>query len=500
LRQQPARSRAVALALAVAAIAASVAPAGAEARRSAKPVITSVRCWPVEVCGSDPHVVAPGGRLRFKGKNLSKGMLVVFRSKAQSAGGGVRRPLMAKLRRKLPAGFVATVPLTARSGRIRIVTSAGARSNVVGPISVRKPTPKSLGATPSGTAFDGTGMWIWYVSKSDGGSVPAIIARAQQYGVKTLFIKSSDGTTWWDQFSGTLIAQLKAAGLHVCAWQFVYGTHPTAEADLGIRAAQTGADCLAIDAEGQYEGLYSQAQTYTQALRTGTNPTYPVALASFPYVDYHPSLPYSVFLGPGGAQFNAPQVYWKAIGTSVDTALAHTYQWNTVYGRPIVPLGQLYDGPSAADVKRFRSLATGYGATGVSWWSWQSASQTGWGAIAPPDPAATGVVAPTYPPLRSGSKGDVVVWAQEHLMTAGQPVSATGKYDTQTTQAVSAFQATHAIPVTGQVDQATWTALLQFAPTPVAWTSRARAASRRNGPSSAFLPARRYEIRQEPGG
>jgi peptidoglycan hydrolase-like protein with peptidoglycan-binding domain len=104
------------------------------------------------------------------------------------------------------------------------------------------------------------------------------------------------------------------------------------------------------------------------------------------------------------------------------------------------------------------------------------------------------VVAPTYPLLRTGSKGDVVVWAQEHLMTAGQAVTASGKYDNQTAQAVSAFQASHGIPVSGQVDQGTWTALLKLEPATVNWASGARASSRRNGPSSAHVPARRDEI------
>ena len=74
-----------------------------------------------------------------------------------------------------------------------------------------------------------------------------------------------------------------------------------------------------------------------KAVRAGVGPAYPVSLASFPYVDYHPGLPYSVFLGPNGAQFNAPQVYWKTIGTTVDAAMYHTYVWNSLYGRPIEP-------------------------------------------------------------------------------------------------------------------------------------------------------------------
>jgi hypothetical protein len=262
-----------------------------------------------------------------------------------------------------------------------------------------------------------------------------------------------------------------------------------------------------IDAEGQYEGLYSQAQTYIQDLRSLIGPDYPLGLASFPYVDYHPSLPYSVFLGPDGAQYNAPQVYWKAIGTSVDTALAHTYLWNSVYGRQIFPLGQLYDNPSTADVQRFRALSAGYGAPGVSWWSWQSASSAGWTAIAPPSPAPVVPPPAGYPLLKSGSKGDVVLWAQEHLMSAGQAISPTGTFDSATVNAVKSFQTANGLPVTGQADAATWPALLRLAPAPVVWNAKksasasaARAGSPRNGPSSAFLPAKRYEIPRTPPG
>jgi hypothetical protein len=482
-----------------------LAGAPSASARSKAPRITFVRCWPIAVCQKDPHTVAPGGRLRFRGRNLRRhGMRVVFSRRVHSASGGQRAALTAKLRLRRPDGFVTTVPATAKSGRIRIIGPHGLRSNVVGPIHIHKRTiPRSVRG--SGTAFDGTGMWIWYVSRSSGGTTAGIAAQAQQHGVSTVFVKSSDGTSWWNQFSPTLVSALKAAGLHVCAWQFVYGRSPDVEASLGARAAQTGADCLVIDAEGQYEGLYAQAQTYIQDLRSLIGPDYPVGLASFPYVDYHPSLPYSVFLGPGGAQYNAPQVYWKAIGTSVDTALAHTYTWNSVYGRQIFPLGQLYDNPSTSDVQRFRALSAGYGAPGVSWWSWQSASDAGWSAIGPPTPAPVTPPPVSYPLLKSGSKGDVVLWAQEHLVSAGQAVTPNGTYDTATVNGVSSFQAANGLPVTGQVDAATWPALLRLAPAPVSWTSTksARASSagaRRNGPRSAFLRAKRYEIPPTPPG
>src|SRR4051794_23290992 len=74
--------------------------------------------------------------------------------------------------------------------------------------------------------LNGRGMWIWYLSRSEGGDVGAIAARARAAGVDTVFVKSSDGVSSWSQFTPGLVSALRARGLHVCAWQYVYGTHP----------------------------------------------------------------------------------------------------------------------------------------------------------------------------------------------------------------------------------------------------------------------------------
>jgi peptidoglycan hydrolase-like protein with peptidoglycan-binding domain len=72
--------------------------------------------------------------------------------------------------------------------------------------------------------------------------------------------------------------------------------------------------------------------------------------------------------------------------------------------------------------------------------------------------------------------------------------------------AVSSFQSQNGLPVTGQVDANTWPVLLRLPPAPVSWTSKrarasaATAGSRRNGPRSAFLRAKRYEIPPKPPG
>ncbi|HWN73409.1 MAG TPA: hypothetical protein VNN15_06345, partial [Solirubrobacterales bacterium] len=173
------------------------------------------------------------------------------------------------------------------------------------------------GGNVSNTAFDRQGMWVWYVSHSEGGSIGAIVARAKANDIGTVYVKAADGGGAWSQFSRGLVQALHRAGLDVCAWQFVYGDSPVAEARVAAAAVAKGADCFVIDAEADYEGKYAAADRYVRTLRARIGATFPVALAGFPYVDYHPSFPYSVFFGPGGAQFNQPQMYWKTIGTSV---------------------------------------------------------------------------------------------------------------------------------------------------------------------------------------
>jgi len=351
--------------------------------------------------------------------------------------------------------------------------------------------------------FAGTGMWIWELDRSSGGSASAIAARATAHGVTTVFIKSSDGRSWWPQFSLGLVQALKAAGLHVCAWQYVYGFAAAAEARLGVRAAQLGADCLVIDAEREYEGRYSQADTYVRTLRAGVGSSYPVGLAGFPYVDYHPAFPYSVFLGPNGAQFNVPQMYWRAIGTTVDRVYAHTMAWNLAYGKPIFPLGQLWENPSPREVTRFRQLAAAYGADGLSWWDWQETSGRGWRAIGNPIATVATAGSPTYPRLRRGARGDLVLLAQEKLRGAGMSAPLSGTLGAATVRALRAFQAQNGVPVTGSLDGATWRALSYYPTVLVRWGShghavQAASAGARNGPASAWAPAVRDELPRKP--
>jgi hypothetical protein len=403
-------------------------------------------------------------------------------------------------RRRLALALLTIVAALAGGGAL--AAPAGAEPGGTGQVEEAAP----LGNSP----FDRQGMWIWYVSHSEHGSVAAIVARARRAGIGTVYVKSGDGATVWSQFNKSLVSALHRGGLDVCAWQFVYGDHPTAEARVGATAVARGADCLAIDAEGDYEGKYAAADRYIRNLRAAIGLNFPLSLAAFPYVDYHPSFPYSVFFGAGGATYNQPQMYWKAIGTSVRAVYEHTYLYNRIWGQPIYPLGQTYEGVGEGQLRMFRRFAASFGGLQPSWWDWQETSGGEWAALAAGSgrkPVAGYRINVTYPVLKAGSRGDMVVWAQERLITAGQELEVNGIYGRLTQAAVRAFQEEHGLTVDGQLGATTWPALMQFAPYRMRWaaaagarpgagasTSRVPAARE---PLSASLPAKGYEI--DPG-
>ncbi len=318
--------------------------------------------------------------------------------------------------------------------------------------------------------LDGNGSWIWYVSAS-GGSPEAVARHADRKGLDTVYVKSSDAGSYWDQFSPELVAALHERGIEACAWPFVYGDDPGREARVTAKAADAGADCIVIDAESSYEGRYEQAYRYVHKLRRLVGPRYPLALSSFPYADYHPTFPYSVFLGAGGAEFNVPQIYWRAIGDSVREAFEHTYLWNRAYARPIFPLGQTWQDPGKRELLDFRRYANEFGAAGVSWWSWQETDGKEWRIVGRPDvKGVPGYEAKRrYAPLGRGDAGDLVLLAQELLIAAGRKVQPNGSFDGRTERAVRSFQTDAGLEPDGRIDDPTWRLLTKLEPESTNW-------------------------------
>jgi peptidoglycan hydrolase-like protein with peptidoglycan-binding domain len=159
-------------------------------------------------------------------------------------------------------------------------------------------------------------------------------------------------------------------------------------------------------------------------------------------------------------------------------------------------------------VIRFRQLSRAYGAGGVSWWDWQESPTRDWKALGRPAPNLHGFQATAVLPTlaaRGGhgiSAGDLVVWAQQYLYSAGWHVQIDGDFRSRTRTAVKQFQAAHGLTPSGVIDTPTWQALQRYPAAPVIWRARngrtvasgARAGLYLPPPLSARLPARRYEI------
>ncbi|MGK2956514.1 MAG: hypothetical protein ACSLFI_12710, partial [Solirubrobacterales bacterium] len=280
--------------------------------------------------------------------------------------------------------------------------------------------------------FGKPGMWIWYVDSSEGGSLSKIIKRAKRADIGTVYIKSADGMDTWSQFNKPMVRRLQRAGLDVCGWHYVYGVGPGREAKASAAAKRRGADCFVIDAEAEYEGNYSGADRYIRKLRARVGKKFPVGMSTFPYTHYHPAFPYSVFLGPGAATANLPQIYWDAIGDTVREAVGVTWLNNALYKRRIFPVGQTYENPRRKEIKAFRKYSLNYG-TAPSWWSWQETNEAEWTVLGRKVKKYRGYDEVTAKPvLESGSRGDSVVWLQQHMVAADIDVPITGIYGKKT--------------------------------------------------------------------
>lgn len=344
-------------------------------------------------------------------------------------------------------------------------------------------------------------MWIWYIDSSQGGSVNRIIARARNSRIGTLYIKSGDGTNVWSQFTPALVDRFQRAGLKVCGWQYVYGRNPVGEAKVSAVAKRRGADCFVIDAETEYEGNYAGADLYIRKLRKLVGPRFRLSLSTFPYAHYHPGFPYSVFLGPGAATENLPQVYWKTIGDSVREAVETTYTYNRMYERPIYPVGQTYLDPASRELLLFRRYMLNYGSA-PSWWSWQETKATEWSTLG--KPLSAGIPGyrkvSVHPTQSRGDRGDQIVWLQQHLYGAGYKVPVTGIFGSRTVRAVRQFQASRKLNPDGVVGNRTWNRLLRVQPVRVRWSAagssslQAGISLSADGPLSANIPPRRDEI------
>ena len=254
--------------------------------------------------------------------------------------------------------------------------------------------------------LSGIGFYIWKIANCEGGNVDAIVKMAVESHFSHVLIKIADGTYSYNAATvQALTTALKAAGLQVWGWQYVYGANPAGEALRVIPIIQAlDLDGFVVNAEVEYKRVdgASRAKLYMQTLRAGVGQDFSIALSTYRWPTYHPEFPFNAFLEY--CDLSMPQVYWMQAHnpTSQLQRTAKEYAELEVK-RPVFPTGACFREwgwqPTAVDVAAFIQAAKDLGLAGCNFWEWANARYNvpdGWKAIS----TATWVTVPA--PLPEG--------------------------------------------------------------------------------------------------
>ena len=328
--------------------------------------------------------------------------------------------------------------------------------------------PPPVGVQAAPIVPVGKGMWLHVFGQSSGGNPHAIVKQAQAHGLTHLYVRlgSSKKGFYGGPDLERILPVAHAGGLKVVGWDFPYLDDPMADAE---RAAQAinyrtrgghAIDAFSADIETKSEGTNlttAGVVTYGTRLRQLAGPKYPL-IAAVPRPNPKRWFPYA----EATAHFDAiaPMVYW--INRDPVADLIGALNALAPLGKPILPVGQAYDPaidgsaswepPSKADIVRFLDAAAARGVASVSFWVWDKASAGQWAAIGEHRAFDVG-------PLDVPEAEERIAALQRVLSGLGHKTAIDGDFGAHTQDALSQFQAKVGVPVTGQLDDTTLSAL-----------------------------------------
>jgi len=247
----------------------------------------------------------------------------------------------------------------------------------------------------------GTGMWLHDWRKSENGDARAVVARAKQSGLSHLFVQTGSSKKGWigEEVLSQLMPATAGTGLKVIAWDFPKLIDPEGDARRMALAAswsRPGAPrvaAVAPDVETAAEGTRITAEgvrRYYTALRAALPPDIPIlATVPWPSEKRIGKYPYAETAPHTDAWI--PMAYWYNRSPKAVTDISMSYF--TQFGKPIMPVGQGYDGRLDApylpadptpdrSVQAFVDSARAGGAQAISLWSWQTTGPLQWGVLA----------------------------------------------------------------------------------------------------------------------
>jgi hypothetical protein len=234
-------------------------------------------------------------------------------------------------------------------------------------------------------AVEGKGFFIWKIKECENGNAERIADAAVEAGLGHVLIKVADRTSAYniDRELGIdlvppVVQALKAVGMQVWGWQYIYGTDPLTEARRAAqRVRQLSMDGFVVNAEAEFKkpGMDAPAKAYMRELRDYL-PDIPVALSTYRFPSYHPQFPYNEFLKR--CDYNMPQVYWQGAHNPASqlTKSLREFQ-NLQHFRPFIPTGSAYAGdgwiPKPEDMLSFLQTARRLNLKAANFWSWDYA-------------------------------------------------------------------------------------------------------------------------------
>ena len=232
--------------------------------------------------------------------------------------------------------------------------------------------------------FEAKSIFSYQVPSVLKGDPKAFASLLVDGGFESVGFKVADGSYLYGaSVTQDLIAEVRARGISVWGWGFLYGQDWKGEARQGAaRCNQLGLDGYAFDIEGAYEATPNAVQNAANILAVFRNETarsIPTAFCSWAYwnnprtgSEWHPITVLSAFMAV--CDYGMPMQYWQGneAGKAVAYFLGSLEQWKKHTPKPIIPTGRAYNGDggevNAESVVAYEAAVRAAGCKGISWW------------------------------------------------------------------------------------------------------------------------------------
>jgi hypothetical protein len=296
---------------------------------------------------------------------------------------------------------------------------------------VQAPAPSPVAAAPAAPPAaverwlpTGTGMWLHDWNRSQGGDAQDVVARSMRSGFTHLYVQTGSTKKGWigEEVLSELLPATRHTPIKVIAWDFPKLIDPEADARRMVRAATWSRPntatvaAVAPDIETAAEGTRISAENVTRYYRELRRllPKHVPILATVPWPSEKRTDSYPYAATAPWSDAIIPMAYWYNRDPAVVTATSMA--WLARFGKPVMPVGQGYDGridvpylakdpDLAGSVTAFIDTARQHEARSISLWSWQTTEGAPWTSLA----KAAGTIGPQpAPPATPAAPAEAV--------------------------------------------------------------------------------------------